>query len=138
MVWDGMKRPWDSIFYWEVRRLPFNIAALLAATVSFAIVSVAAIKGLLDWGEYVYAIAGLVIFYPWNVYVVAAFNLLYSLTWITELVWCWGDPTRTEAVRPKVYRLGIISVVVVNLLPAMVALLAAIQALFHWIIRGFK
>ena len=121
-----------------MRRIPFNIAAFLAAIVSFAIVAVAVIKGLLEWGEYLWGSAALVVLYPVNVYVAVPFNLLYSLMWITELVWCWGDTSRTEALRPKVYRLGIIFVVVVNLLPAMVALLTAIQALFHWVIRGFK
>lgn len=52
-------------------------------------------------------------------YALAA-NLCYTLGWITELLWAWGETSRTENIRPKVFRLGLIVSAGVTLLPAIV------------------
>jgi hypothetical protein len=60
-----------------------------------------------------------------------AANLCYSLGWITELLWSWGDTSRTEALRPKIFRLGIVTAIVLTLLPGILIPLA-------WAVWGFN
>lgn len=99
-----MKRPWDAIAWWEIRRVPFNLLVLVAGVLSEVILEP---FGLVFW-----IIA----------YAVSA-NICYSLGWITELLWSWGDTARAEALRPKIFRWGLIFSVAVTLLPAAVVLL---------------
>jgi hypothetical protein len=52
-------------------------------------------------------------------YALAA-NLCYTLGWITELLWSWGDTAQTEKTRLKVFRLGLIFSMGLTLLPAII------------------
>jgi hypothetical protein len=47
-------------------------------------------------------------------------NLCYTLGWISELLWGWGDTAKTEKMRPKVFRFGLIFSASLTLSPAIV------------------
>jgi hypothetical protein len=118
-----MKRPWDAIVWWEIRRIPFNLLILIVGLVSgftFALVGTHVLSPDQDFGK---PFIGMVL------YAVGA-NLCYTLGWITELLWAWGNTAQTEAIRPKVFRAGLIFSVTLTLLPAIVISLAwAVQRL---------
>ena len=63
-------------------------------------------------------------------YALAA-NICYTLGWITELLWAWGDTAQTEKMRPKVFRFGLIFSASVTLLPAIVLSLT-------WAVQSFR
>jgi|SRR5579862_2380981 len=122
-----MKRPWDTIAWWEIRRIPFNLAVLAAGITSWLVIDrigsrmdLPGAGGMQAFGMLVGVIA----------YAIAA-NIFYSLGWIVELLWSNGDKTRIESLRPKAFRLGLIFSVLLTLLPAVLLPLA-------WAIRGFK
>lgn len=122
-----MKPPWDAIAWWEIRRIPFNLIVLVVGFASGLVIELVGSR-LVRPGEDVEEPLGIIIVVIG--YAVAA-NICYSLGWITELLWSGGDTTRTEAIRPKVFRLGIIFSVVLTILPAILIPLA-------WAIWGFK
>ncbi len=108
-----MKRPWDAVVWWEIRRIPFNLFVLVMGLVSgliSAFVGSHLFRSDADFGSpFLGAIA----------YVVAA-NLCYTLGWITEIMWAWGDTSRTEKMRHKIFAFGLIFSASVTLLPAIV------------------
>jgi hypothetical protein len=119
-----MKQPWDAVTWWEIRRIPFNLLILAAGVVSgFIVVLVGShvFKPDQDFGSPLLAVA---------VYAVAA-NLCYTLGWVTELLWAWGNTAKTSAIRQKVFRVGLIFSVSLTLLPALVLSLI-------WAVRGFR
>ena len=122
-----MKRPWDAIAWWEKRRLPFNLVVLAAGLVSGLVIELVGGR-LVKPGEDVEEPLGMILGIV--AYAVAA-NLCYSLGWITELLWSGGDTSRTEPLRPKIFRLGLIASIALTLLPGILIPLA-------WAIWGFK
>jgi hypothetical protein len=122
-----MKRPWDAIVWWEKRRILFNLLVLAAGIVSCLVVFAIGSR-LVTPGEDVEEPLGIIL--GVIIYGVAA-NACYTLGWITELLWSWGDTQSTEANRSKVFRVGIIFSVVLTLSPGV--LIPAI-----WAIWGFK
>ena len=58
-------------------------------------------------------------------------NLAYTLGWITELLWSWGDTERTEPVSSRIFWTGVAFSVAVTLLPAFLIPLT-------WIVFGFQ
>jgi len=105
-----MKRPWDAIVWWEVRRVPFNLVILAAGIVSAFIIGSRVFAVDQDLGSP---------FMEAAFYAIAA-NLCYTLGWVTELLWAWGDTAQTETIRPKVFRVGLIFSASLTLLPAIV------------------
>lgn len=105
-----MKQPLDAIAWWKIRRIPFNLLMLPAGLASgFIVASVGShvFKADQDIGSpFIEAVF----------YVLA--NLCYTLGWITEILWGWGDTRLTEAVRPKVFRPGLLFSVGLTFLPA--------------------
>jgi hypothetical protein len=106
-----MKRPWDAVVWWEIRRIPFNLIILV---VGFASGFAALFFGSRTYGRdtdfgnpFLSAV----------LYGIAA-NFCYTFGWVTELLWCWGNTAQTETVRPKVFRAGLIFSVGVTMLPA--------------------
>jgi hypothetical protein len=122
-----MKRPWDSIAWWEKRRIPFNLLVLVAGAISGLIVEVIGSR-FESSGEDVVEPIGIVF---WVIAYAVSANICYSLGWITELLWSWGDTARTEVLRPKIFRFGVIVSIALTLLPGVLVLLA-------WIFSGFK
>jgi len=119
-----MRSPWDAVVWWEIRRVPFNLALLvvgLASLFASALVGSHVLPPDRDIGKPFIAVV---------LYAIGA-NLCYTLGWVTELVWGWGDTERTREVRAKVFRLGLIFSVSLTCLPAVV--LTAI-----WASRGFR
>lgn len=107
-----MKQPWDAIVWWEIRRIPFNLAVLTVGIVSVLL----------------FAVIGSNVLQEQNIgsplleavfYMLAA-NLCYTLGWITEILWSWGRTTETAAIRPKVFRLGLALSAALTLLPVIV------------------
>ncbi len=119
-----MKRPWDAIVWWEIRRIPFNLLVLVAGLASGFVT-------LIAW-KHVYA-ADQDLGSPFMTVVLYALaaNLCYTLGWITEILWCWGDTAQTEKTRPKVYRAGLIFSAGLTFLPAIVLSLT-------WATRRFR
>jgi len=119
-----MKRPWDAVAWWEIRRIPFNLLILAVGLVSGFIVALA--------GSHVFK-ADEDIGKPFLTVILYAFaaNLCYTLGWISELLWGWGDTAKTEKMRPKIFRFGLIFSASVTLLPAIVLTLI-------WVARSFR
>lgn len=122
-----MKRPWDAIAWWEKRRILFNIVVLVSGILSGLAIEIIGDR-FASPGEDVEEPIGIVIAVV--AYAIAA-NLCYSLGWITELLWSGGDTARTEAFRPRIFRLGMIISIVLTLLPGILIPLA-------WVLFGFK
>ncbi len=119
-----MKRPWDAIAWWEIRRIPFNLLILVVGLVSGFIAAFAGshvLNSSVDLGSPFLT----VIFYA------LAANLCYTLGWITELLWAWSDTAQTEKIQPKIFRLGLIFSVSLTLLPAIIFTLI-------WATHGFR
>lgn len=115
-----MRRPWDAIVWWEIRRIPFNLVVLAVGALSGRILFVIGNRLFGPNSEFGDPFLGVVL------YAIGA-NLCYTLGWTTELLWSWGNTAQTESVRPKIFRAGLIMSAVVTLLPA------AILSLF-WLI----
>jgi hypothetical protein len=121
-----MKRAREAIVWWEKRRIVFNLAVLAAGLVSGLAIELIGSR-LAQPGEDVEEPLGIIV--GVIVYAVAA-NAFYTLGWITEILWSGGDSARTEAIRPKVFRLGVIFSIVLTLLPGILVPIA-------WAIWGF-
>ncbi len=109
-----MKQPWDAVVWWEVRRIPYNLA--------LAIVGIATIATLFWIGRYFSPssediVNPLGLIFGAVVYGIAA-NVFYTLGWISELLWSGGDTSRTQPFRKKVFLLGLTVSCVLTLLPA--------------------
>lgn len=123
----SVKRPWDAIVWWEFRRIPFNLVLLVAGITVIIIVGSIGSQ-LVRPGEDVEEPLGLIL--GGIVYGLTA-NVFYTLGWITELLWSGGDTGRTEAMRPKLFRLGLIFSAFITFLPAILIPLV-------WAIWGFQ
>ena len=122
-----MKRPWDAIVWWELRRIPFNLLLLAIGLVSILVIELIGSR-LVKPGEDVEEPIGILI--AVLLYGIGA-NLCYTLGWITELIWGWGDTSRTETVRPKIFRAGLVFSAILTILPAILIPAA-------WAVFGFK
>jgi|SRR5215510_2449356 len=123
----AMKRPWDAVIWWELRRIPYNVLLL--------VVGVLCLLSILVMGKY-FVRPGEDVIKPLEmvtgvvVYGVLA-NIAYTLGWVTELLWSWGDTERTEPRRPLIFWIGVTFSVAVTLLPAFLIPLL-------WVVFGFR
>jgi hypothetical protein len=100
----NVRRPYDAIVWWELRRISYNGILLAVGACSFGIIE--GVGSLfVRPGEDVVEPLGLI--FGGIAFVVGA-NACYTLGWITELLWSGGDTARTKDVRPTVYRRGVI------------------------------
>jgi len=107
--------------WWEFRRIPFNLAVFACGFVSGSVIAFAGGRMLGQEADLGHPFIGIIL------YGLAA-NLCYTLGWITELLWAWGDTARTEKIRPKIFRVGLVFSASLTLLPAMaIPLIWAIQ-----------
>jgi hypothetical protein len=123
----AMKRPWDAIIWWELRRIPYNVLMLVVGVLS--LLSILFIGShFVEPGEDVIEpfaiVAGVVVFGGFA-------NLAYTLGWITELLWSWGDTERTEPMRSRIFWMGVAFSVAVTVLPAFFIPLL-------WVVFGFR
>jgi len=121
------KRPWDAIVWWEIRRIPFNACLLVAGLVSGLVIELVGSR-LVKPGEDVEEPLGIIVGVIG--YAIAA-NLCYTISWISELLWSWGDTSRTEMMRKKIFRIGLAFSVAITLMPAILVPLG-------WAIFGFR
>ena len=122
-----MRPPFDAIAWWELRRIRFNLILLLTGLLSFGVILFVGSK-LVHPGEDVIEPLATIVF--GLTYAVGA-NVLYTLGWITELLWSGGDTTRTSAQRPSIFRKGVIFSIAITLAPAILIPLL-------WWIFGFQ
>jgi hypothetical protein len=122
-----MKQPFDAIVWWEIRRIPYNLILLVAGILTIAII-------LFIGGHFVKpgedVIEPLGMLFGGICYGIAA-NLLYTLSWITEILWSGGDTSRTQVLRSKVFRKGLIFSIIITFLPAVLIPAA-------WVIFGVR
>jgi hypothetical protein len=108
-----MKYPWNAIVWWEIRRIPFNLLLLAVGTIS-GLVSLLIANRLsgpdANLGSPAIGVA---------LYGIAA-NVCYTLGWITELLWTWGDLDRAARIRHKLFRAGLLFSVLITLSPAVI------------------
>ncbi len=121
-----MRRPYDAIVWWETRRPVFNLVVLVGGAFSFGIIEAIGVR-LVDPGEDV--VEPLAVIAGGAVFIIAA-NICYTLGWITELMWSEGDTWRTEAIRQRVYRRGL-------LFSALVAAAPGVLVPAMWFVFGF-
>jgi len=115
-----------AVVWWEKRRILFNLAVLAAGLVTGLVIELVGSR-LAQPGEDVEEPLGIIV----GVIVFAlAANVCYTLGWITEIIWSGGDVARTEAMRPKVFRIGLIFSIIITLLPGILIPVA-------WAIWGF-
>jgi hypothetical protein len=122
-----MSNPRDVVAWWELRRIPYNLALLVVGLGS--LFAIEAIGGRMvrvgeDFAEPLVVLFGVV------VYAIGA-NVCYTLGWISELLWSAGDISKTEPARPKVFRMGLLFSVGLTGLPAVLMVLV-------WAVTGFK
>jgi hypothetical protein len=123
---ERVRRPFDAILWWELRRIPFNAVLLAVGALSFA--AIEGIGGqLVQPGEDV--VEPLAAIFGGIVFIVGA-NVCYTLGWITELMWSGGDTSRTEDARPKVYRRGMI-------FSSLIAVAPGVLVPLIWLVFGF-
>ena len=105
----SVKRPWDAVLWWEVRRIPFNAAVGLAGVACLAVlflVGAAPFPPLMLWlGVVLYGLGA---------------NAAYTLGWLSEILWSGGDTARTAPYRGGVFWLGLAFSVVLTFVPAIV------------------
>jgi len=112
-----MKRPWDAIQWWEVRRIPFNLVLAALGIVTVLVIEVvgsALVKPGNDAVEPALLFVGVVL------YGLGA-NMAYTLGWISELLWSAGDTNKTEALRGRVFLIGLLGSLIVTVFPAVLA-----------------
>ena len=122
-----LKRPWDAIAWWEIRRLPFNAAVLVAGITALLVIELIG-SHYAHPGEHVEEPMALL--FGSVAYGIGA-NIAYTLGWISELLWSAGDTSVTEQKRPRVFRLGLWFSVGLTLLPAVLVPLT-------WFAFGFQ
>lgn len=117
----------DVIVWWEIRRIPYNLALLAVGLVS--VFSVEWIGGrLVPLGEDF--VEPLILLFGVIAYAILA-NVCYSLGWITELIWKSGDTSERLAIRARLFRNGFLFSVGLTALPSALMLLL-------WAASGFK
>jgi hypothetical protein len=102
------------ISWWELRRVPFNLVLAVTGLITIGVLAVIGDR-LFPRGED--AIEPMALFLLVPLYAVAA-NIAYTVSWISELIWSGGDTTRTEAIRPRVFYLGLVFSIALTLAPA--------------------
>lgn len=121
-----IEAPWDAIVWWEIRRIPFNLAVGLvgfAASLTVVCVGGLLVKPGEDFVEPMLLIFGGV------AYGLLA-NAFYTLGWVSELLWTWGDTSKTAPLRNRIFWLGLAASAGLTLLPA-----GAVVVL--WALSGF-
>jgi len=121
-----MNRTRDVVVWWEIRRIPYNLALLAVGLVSvFAIVWIGSrlVPAGEDFVEPIGLLLGVV------VYAVLA-NVCYSFGWMTELIWS-EDAGERLAIRARFFRNGFLFSVGLTGLPAVLMLVL-------WAASGFK
>jgi len=123
-----MKAPWDTIVWWEIRRIPYNLMLLVLGICTIAIVET--IGGhYANPGEDVEEPLGII--FGAIVYGVVA-NVCYTLGWITEILWLGTGPDDTKKIRrTRIFWAGVV-------LSACLTLLPAILLPVLWAIFGFQ
>ncbi len=115
-----MKQPYDAIAWWEVRRIPYNLALFATGLLSLS---------LIEWVGSYYVASGEDVIEPILLIIASvsygiAANIFYTLGWITEILWSEGKTDLTQPLRAKIFCMGLIFSIALTLLPAILILMA--------------
>jgi hypothetical protein len=92
----------DVVVWWEIRRIPYDLALLAVGLVS--VFAIEWIGGrLVPVGEDF--VEPLILLFGVIAYAILA-NVCYSLGWITELIWKPGGTSERLAIRARLFRNG--------------------------------
>jgi hypothetical protein len=108
-----VRRPFDAILSWELRRVPFNAVLLTVSALSFLVIEGIGAQLVQPGEDVVEPMAAIV---GGTIFIVGA-NICYTLGWTTELMWSGGDTSRTERVRPRIFRRGLIFSILIAATP---------------------
>ena len=122
-----MKQPWDAIVWWEIRRIPYNVALAILGMMSI---------GASLWIESRLAAAGESVLNPLGLIVGVALyclaaNVFSALGWISELLWSGGHTSRTASSRRRVFLIGLAASCAMTLSPV-------VLILSLWLIISFQ
>jgi hypothetical protein len=123
----NVRRPFDAILWWELRRVPFNAVLLTVSALSFVVIEGIGAQLVQPGEDVVEPIAAIV----GGTIVIVGANICYTLGWTTELMWSGGDTSRTERVRPRTFKRGLIFTILIAGSPGVLIPLM-------WMIFGFR
>lgn len=109
-----------------LHRIAFNAILLGVAALSFAVIEGIGSR-LVEPGEDV--VEPLAVTFGGGAFMLGA-NVCYTLGWATELMWSDGDTSRTEHLRHRIYRRGLI-------LSAVIAAAPGVLVPLMWLLFGF-
>jgi hypothetical protein len=116
----------EVVVWWEIRRIPYNLALLAVGLVSVAAIEWVGSR-LVPVGEDF--VEPLILLFGVIAYAILA-NVCYSLGWITELFWS-EETSDTLTTRRRLFRNGFLFSVGLTGLPSVLMLLL-------WAASGFK
>jgi hypothetical protein len=122
----NVRRPFDAVLWWELRRVPFNAVLLTVSALSFVVIEGIGAQLVQPGEDVVEPMAAVV---GGAIFIVGA-NICYTLGWTTELMWSGGDTSRTESMRSRIYRRGLT-------LSTLVAATPGVLVPLLWSIFGF-
>lgn len=109
-----MKRPYDAIIWWEIRRIPFNIILFVVGLLAI-IIAVIIGDNFVEPGEDVIEPALMIV---GSIFYGVIANICYTMGWVTELLWSDCNTSLTESIRPKIFRKGLVFSIVITFSPA--------------------
>jgi hypothetical protein len=110
----------EAIWWWELRRILYNLALLLIGVAAIFVFEVL-MGEVIPPGEDAMEPLGLIL--AVGAYAIGA-NVCYTLGWITELFWSKGDTEKTKSFRQRTYWAGFIFSCALTTLPAWLGLFA--------------
>ena len=123
----GMTSAWETIGWWETRRVPFNLIVGIVGimTIATGTLAMSVANAFLetplhrpDPPLFFFALAYAVVV-----------NLFYTGGWVVELVWRRLWPTTEDALPALAFRLGLVLSILVTTLPAVLATAFAVHAI---------
>ena len=123
----GITNAWQTIGWWETRRVPFNLIVGIVGimTIATGTLAMSVANAFLetplhrpDPPLFFFALAYAVVV-----------NLFYTGGWVVELVWRQLWPTTEDALPALAFRLGLVLSILVTTLPAVLATAFAVHAI---------
>ena len=118
---------WQTIGWWETRRVPFNLIVGIVGVVTVATGTLAMSVANAFLETPIHRPDPPLFFFA-LVYAVVV-NLFYTGGWVVELLWRRLWPTTEDALPALAFRLGLVFSMLVTLMPALLATAFAIHAI---------
>jgi hypothetical protein len=117
---------WGAILWWELRRIPFNLALLVIGVVSVLLMEVIA-ERVIPVGED--AVEPMLLMAGIGAYAVAA-NVFYTLGWVVELMVRRHDRVVARKSAREIFKIGFIGSCVLTTAPIWLALFVLVVTKF--------